>query len=1132
MWRFREPNPTGKPRFEMLESRLLLSGSPCIDAGDNAALPAAVVTDLDGRPRIAGDAVDMGAHGFAGPAVLYVDDDAAGDPAPGDPDVGDPLESGSGAHPFDAIQEAIEAATDGDTVVVLDGTYTGSGNRDIDFLGKAITVRSANGPENCIIDSQGTEQENHRGFYFHSGEDRTSVVSGFTITGGHISGAYVPSGWDDASGGAVFCDDQSAATIRNNRIIGNTALRGGGIFCEFKCSAAIVNNVIVQNTADRGGGIYVDEDAEVEITNNTIAGNRADHLGGGIYNRESQVEITNCILWDNGDDLYNCTATYSCVQDGDEGTGNTSAYPYFVDADAGDYHLRSYSPCINAGDSSAVSPDALDIDAQHRILLGNVDMGADEATAVSPDTDADRLPDDWENEHFDGISATPHSDPDRDELPNLEEHRGGTDPNVDRRTVYVSIAHAGDPLADGTRAHPFSSVQRGIDVSTGRVLVAAGVYAERVLVDGKELSIEGGYGADFGQRDPSEHTTTLDAQQSGRTVAYFGTPGGSLSGMTITGGLAFSGAGVFCMESAPTITGNTITGNRAEMQGGGITCDVDSPATIADNQITDNTSPLGGGMYAYRCAPTITGNTIAGNTATGDRGRGGGVFCGWGSSPLIEDNRVFENSAQQGGGIICYSISSPTVTGNTVTANIAADDGGGIGCFSSDAVVNGNTIAANRAENGGGVYLLGDDYVVEMSGNLITGNTAVRGGGVAGWSPVTFTNNTVSGNVAVRGGGMHCRNHGGVAMANCIIYGNTASTGREIAVDSHWQDGSLTVGYSDVAGGQAAVYVEPGCTLDWGEGNIDQDPRFLDPQVAGSAGGNYRLQLGSACIDAGDNYAVPASLTTDLDGNPRFVDDSNAPDSGRGTPPIVDMGAYERRGPVLHVEGQRQFDGHGDYLEFDDRPELNVTEYTVALWFRADAPSDGTQALIARGEDWAHDKAQWVVELNDGQARGKVQLWYEEANDRDHYFAAQTTIEAGRWYHFAVTRSGAGEVTVYLDGEVELQRTDPAAPASVETPVTVGARRNTPGRTQDYFDGTMHEVHVYDAVLDAEAIQQLLDGTRPGCWSSGEITVSPEGLYADVATNGDGSFVVTWQQGGTDAGVYVRRFDAAGEALG
>ena len=63
----------------------------------------------------------------------YVDDDAPNDPGPGDPYVSDPLEDGSSGHPYDAIQEGIDVAAGGDTVLVKDGTYTGTGNRDIDF---------------------------------------------------------------------------------------------------------------------------------------------------------------------------------------------------------------------------------------------------------------------------------------------------------------------------------------------------------------------------------------------------------------------------------------------------------------------------------------------------------------------------------------------------------------------------------------------------------------------------------------------------------------------------------------------------------------------------------------------------------------------------------------------------------------------------------------------------------------------------------------------------------------------------------------------------------------------------------------------------------------------------------------
>ncbi|MHC4646474.1 MAG: hypothetical protein ACYTBJ_13315, partial [Planctomycetota bacterium] len=87
------------------------------------------------------------------------------------------------------------------------------------FGGKAITVRSENGPANCIVDCQGTAPEPHRGFYFHSGEGTSSVVEGFTITGGYAN-----------SGGGMQID-RSSPMVRNCILMGNTAENYGGGMC-------------------------------------------------------------------------------------------------------------------------------------------------------------------------------------------------------------------------------------------------------------------------------------------------------------------------------------------------------------------------------------------------------------------------------------------------------------------------------------------------------------------------------------------------------------------------------------------------------------------------------------------------------------------------------------------------------------------------------------------------------------------------------------------------------------------------------------------------------------------------------------------------------------------------------------
>lgn len=193
------------------------------------------------------------------------------------------------------IQAGIDAAVEGDTVLVADGTYTGDGNYDIDFLGKAIAVISENGAESCVIDCEG----NGRGFFFHNGEDSGSILQGFTIrnawTPGAGAGIYcvansspvitdnVITGNVSSNGGGIACNN-SSPTIANNRIVGmSVTYNGGGISCGLNSSPTIEHNTIVGNeTGNEGGGIYCENNSTPTITGNIIVGNTSNGWGGGI----------------------------------------------------------------------------------------------------------------------------------------------------------------------------------------------------------------------------------------------------------------------------------------------------------------------------------------------------------------------------------------------------------------------------------------------------------------------------------------------------------------------------------------------------------------------------------------------------------------------------------------------------------------------------------------------------------------------------------------------------------------------------------------------------------------------------------------------------------------------------------
>lgn len=171
--------------------------------------------------------------------------------------------------------------------------------------------------------------------------------------------------------GAVCCALTSEPRIFGNHVSSND---GFGIACFPGCSPIILNNLIVGNRPSSFGasGIWC-WDSSAEISNNTVA----DNAGVGITSYRSSPSIENCIIWGNGDDLWNCRAAYCCIQDEDIGLGNFHQDPLFVDGPLGGYYLRPESHCIDAGSVTSASAglDTHTTQADGTLDTGLVDLG-------------------------------------------------------------------------------------------------------------------------------------------------------------------------------------------------------------------------------------------------------------------------------------------------------------------------------------------------------------------------------------------------------------------------------------------------------------------------------------------------------------------------------------------------------------------------------------------------------------------------------------------------------------------------------------------------------------------------------------------------------------------------------------
>jgi predicted outer membrane repeat protein len=294
---------------------------------------------------------------------------------------------------------------------------------------------------------------------------------------------------------------------------------------------------------------------------------------------------------------------------------------------------------------------------------------------------------------------------------------------------------------------------------------------------------------------------------------------------------------------------------------------------------------------------TLDGLTISNGYGNGSTPSGGGVYTNSAASGSIDNCTFNGNYANRGGGVYIYS-STLSFQNCSFLYNSAFQGGAVYNSFQTPFI--GCTFQGNHATNGGAIYNAQGERVTLtnsiFSGNFVSNDPTYGGPSYGGaiynyaTSPSqaavsTLINCTVAGNSAsgplARGGGIYNSEWASSSTLNCIIWGNTSP--------------------QEPASGADPLFIRnpsPGPDGVWGTADDDF--------------GNLQISPASPMVDAGNNSSVTAGITTDIAGNPRFADVPTTPDTGSGTAPIVDMGAYEAvpalaassGGPYIVLQGQ------------------------------------------------------------------------------------------------------------------------------------------------------------------------------------------------------------------------------------
>ena len=509
--------------------------------------------------------------------------------------------------------------------------------------------------------------------------------------------------------------------------------------------------------------------------------------------------------------------------------------------------------------------------------------------------------------------------------------------------VYVDQYAPG--VNDGTSwSNAYTDLQTALDATpSGEIWVAAGTYTPAGPGDDRNaafalqsgVAIYGGFAGDEtarDERDPAANPTILSGDLDGDDTPRWLNGHNSFLNPQDNSYHVVVADGV---DETAVLDGVVVTHGYAyrlgyvgpEFEAGGGILILNGDPTIANATIALNAGPRGGGVAVLGGSPVFTNTVFSENYA--DIGTGGAVYND-GTSVSKFDNCVFRANASIGGGVsgggmggAIYnhiggeiSVSSSNFVRNltgyrTYSYSEGRTRGGAIASWGVAADVRNSKFYGNKSHLGGAIY----GYRLTVSNSNFSGNQAhdVRavglaaagvGGAIVALGDNYFSNTTVAGNTSTdNGAGMYTS--GASVVANSILWNNTVTKFIEpgddpiplVKMQIHKGGGTLDILYSDVEGLFEQIPGEDPPAPENFPGSIDVDPLFADPRgpdnVAGTEDDDLRLTAGSPAIDAGDNASVPAGAETDLGGNDRFADDPATPDTGAGTAPIVDMGAYE-----------------------------------------------------------------------------------------------------------------------------------------------------------------------------------------------------------------------------------------------